>query len=116
MPTTEHTINDALAELLRGTRRAWRHSDIVSSENTGQLKGSTARPRHSCRRAKRLACRHRNRSISRYDRESEAIARLGAQLKLTGRTILSSVAMRLPLRLREKSGRALQKDLLGELD
>jgi hypothetical protein len=44
LPTTEHTINDALAELLRGTRRAWRDSDIVSSENTGQLKGSNARP------------------------------------------------------------------------
>src|SRR5438270_12671494 len=44
MATTEHTINDALAELLRGTRRVWRDTDIVSSENTGQLKGSTARP------------------------------------------------------------------------
>jgi hypothetical protein len=44
MATTEHTINDAIAELLRGTRRAWRDTDIVSSENTGQIKGNTARP------------------------------------------------------------------------
>ncbi|MGA3107726.1 MAG: hypothetical protein ABSD53_24850 [Terriglobales bacterium] len=44
MATTEHTINDALAELPRGTRRAWRDSDIVRSENTGQLKGSTGQP------------------------------------------------------------------------
>lgn len=44
MATTEHTINDALAELLRGTRRAWRDSKIVSSENTGQLKGTSGRP------------------------------------------------------------------------
>jgi hypothetical protein len=41
LPTTEHTINDTLAELLRRTRRAWRDSDIVSSENTGQVKAVT---------------------------------------------------------------------------
>jgi len=44
MPTTEHTINDALAEALRTTRRAWRDSKIVRSENTGMVKGSNARP------------------------------------------------------------------------
>ena len=44
MATTEHTINDALAELLRGTRRAWRTAHVVSSENTGMLVGSNKRP------------------------------------------------------------------------
>src|SRR4051794_2164052 len=44
LPTTEHTINDALAELLRGTRRAWRDTNIVSPENTGKFRGSSARP------------------------------------------------------------------------
>jgi hypothetical protein len=38
MATTEHTINDALAEVLRITRHAWRDSKIVRSENTGMLK------------------------------------------------------------------------------
>ena len=43
MATTEHTINDALAAVLRSTRRAWASSgDIVSSENTGMLKGSAS--------------------------------------------------------------------------
>lgn len=45
--------------------------------------------------------------------EAEAVARLGAHLKKTGRTILSSIAVRLPLRLRDKSGKALQKELLA---
>lgn len=44
MPVTEHTINDALAEVLRLKRKLWRSDKIVSSENTGMLKGTTARP------------------------------------------------------------------------
>lgn len=44
MATTEHTINDALASLLRETRRAWRTTDVVTSENTSMLKGTSARP------------------------------------------------------------------------
>ena len=44
MTTRESTINDALAEALRGTRRAWRGSDVVRSENSGTLKGSSGRP------------------------------------------------------------------------
>jgi hypothetical protein len=39
MATTEHTINDALASILRETRRAGTGSAVVSSENTGMLKG-----------------------------------------------------------------------------
>ena len=34
MATTEHTINDTLAVVLRGTRRAWQQSNVVRSENT----------------------------------------------------------------------------------
>ena len=44
MATTEPTINDALAEVLRETRRAWQQSDVVHSEKTGMLKGSNERP------------------------------------------------------------------------
>lgn len=44
MGTTEPTINDALAEVLRRTRRVWRGADIVRSENTRMLKGSNERP------------------------------------------------------------------------
>lgn len=44
MAITEHTINDALAAVLRETRHAWRDSRVVRSENTGMLRGSNARP------------------------------------------------------------------------
>ena len=44
MTTTEHTINDALAAVLRTTRRAWSQPGIVSSENTGILKHGAKQP------------------------------------------------------------------------
>jgi hypothetical protein len=44
LPTTEHTINDALAELLRQSRSLWRTEGIVTSETTGMLSGSSRRP------------------------------------------------------------------------
>jgi hypothetical protein len=112
----EHTINDALADLLRGTRRAWRDSDIVSSENTGQLKGSAARPDILIVEPNVSPVVIETEVVPAVTVEAEAVARLGAQLKATGRTILSSVAVRLPLRLRKKSGKALQKELLACTD
>jgi len=44
MPTTEHTINDALAEILIETRSLWRFKDVVRSENIDVLKGRGKRP------------------------------------------------------------------------
>jgi hypothetical protein len=116
MATTEHTINDALAELLRGTRRAWRHSDIVSSENTGQLKGSNARPDILVVEPNVSPVVIETEVIPAITVEAEAGDRLGKQLKTTGNTILSSVAVRLPVRLRNKSGKGLQKELMSAAD
>lgn len=116
MATTEHTINDALAELLRGTRRAWRDSDIVGSENTGQIKGSTARPDILVVEPNVSPVVVETEVNPAITVEAEAVDRLGRQLKSTGRTILSSIAVRLPARLRDKSGRALQKELMSAAD
>src|SRR3990172_322482 len=44
MATTEHTINDALAEVLTETRSLWRYKGVVRSENIDVLKGSGKRP------------------------------------------------------------------------
>lgn len=44
MPITEHSINDALAAVLRTTRRAWSAHGVVRSENNGILKHSAKRP------------------------------------------------------------------------
>jgi hypothetical protein len=48
--------------------------------------------------------------------EADALSRLGEQLSKTGRTILSSVALRLPARLRDKEGAALRSDLTSAND
>jgi hypothetical protein len=44
MAITEHTINDALAEIWRKTYRPWYASSIVSSEQMSMLKGRSGRP------------------------------------------------------------------------
>lgn len=38
MATTEHTINDALAEILMQTRSLWRLAGVVKAENIDVLK------------------------------------------------------------------------------
>ena len=43
--------------------------------------------------------------------EAEAMSRLGEQVRSTGRTILSSIAVRLPPKLRTKHGASLQSEL-----
>jgi hypothetical protein len=48
--------------------------------------------------------------------EAEAVARLGEQVRTTGRIILSSIAVRLPARLRAKHGASLRDDLVSAGD
>jgi hypothetical protein len=111
VPTTEHTINDALAGVLRETRRAWQFVNVVSSENTGMLKGSNKRPDILVLEANVSPVAIETEVIPAATVELEALARLGEQVTTTGRTILSSVAVRLPLRLRAKAGIALKTAL-----
>ena len=116
MPTTEHTINDALAAVLRKTRRAWLESTIVSSENTGMLKGGAGRPDILVVEPNVSPVVIETEVLPAVTVESEAVSRLGEKLRLTGRKILSSVAVRLPLRLRTQQGAALQTELSNATD
>jgi len=116
MATTEHTINDALAAVLRETRRAWYASDVVSSENTGMLKGSTKRPDILVLEANVSPVVIETEVLPAVTVESEAVSRLGEQVRTTGRTILSSIAVRLPVRLRSKRGESLRSDLASAND
>lgn len=116
MATKEPAINDALAEILRETRRAWRHGDVVLSENTGKLKGSNAQPDILMVEPNVSPVTIETEVVPAQSVESDAKARLGAQMKKTGRKILSSVAVRLPERLRDKHGGALRKDLAEATD
>src|SRR3989304_142451 len=104
MATTEHKINDAIAKLLRETRRAWRDSEIVRSENTGMLKGSNARPDILVLEPNVSPVVIETEVLPAISVEAEARDRLGQQIRNTGRQVLSSVAVRLPDRLRTKQG------------
>ena len=92
MTTTEHTINDALAAVLRTTRRAWSQPDIVSSENTGILKHGAKRPDILVAEPNVSPVVIETEVMPAATVEAEAISRLGEQIKSSGRAILSSVA------------------------
>src|SRR5205823_10027453 len=116
MATTEHTINDALAALLRETRRAWRTADVVSSENTGMLVGSNKRPDILVLEPSVSPVVIETEVVPAVTVESEAITRLGENVRTNGRMILSSIAVRLPERLKKHSGISLQKELAAAPD
>jgi len=98
--TTEHTINDALASVLRQGRRAWRPSGVVRAENTGLLKSSAGlQPDILVLEPYVSPVVIETEVLPAVDVEPEARARLGESLKNTGATILSSIAVRLPKRL-----------------
>ena len=104
MATTEHTINDALAGVLRGTRRAWQQSNVVRSENTGMLKESNERPDILVIESTVSPVVIETEVLPASTVESEAISRLGKQIRVTGRTILSSIAVRLPDETENEAG------------
>src|SRR5713226_5196556 len=116
MATTEHTINDALAALLRETRRAWRAADIVSSENTGMLVGSNKRRDILVLEPSVSPVAIETEVVPAINVETETIARLGETVRTNGRLILSSIAIRLPGRLKKLSGASLQKELAAASD
>ena len=116
MPTTEHTINDSLAAVLRDTRRAWNASEVVRSENTGMLKGSSQRPDILVIEENVSPVVIEAEVFPAATVESEAILRLGMQVRTTGRTILSSIAVRYPVRMRTKHGAPLRSELASAND
>ena len=112
MATTEHTINDAIAELLRGTRWAWRGDDVVRSETTRLLADSGGlRPDILVTEPYTAPVVIETEVLPATNVEAEAIARLDERLRGSGRPILSSIAIRLPTRFRDVQGQALKHSL-----
>src|SRR2546429_9043046 len=111
MPTTEHTINDAIAGILKQTRHAWKDTEVVSAENTGMLKGNNRRPDILVIEQNVSPVVIETEILPAVTVEAEATSRLGEQIRNTGRQILSSIAVRLPTRLASKSGNALRTQL-----
>ena len=116
MATTEPTINDALAGLLRATRKAWNQISVVRSENTGTLKGSGGRPDILIAESTVSPVAIETEVLPAISVEKEACSRLGCNLKSTGRVILSSIAVRLPKRMRDHQGEYLRAELSAAED
>ena len=111
MATTEHTMNDALATLLRKTKGAWSTAGVISSENTKTLKNSTGRPDILIQEPGISPVTIETEVLPAITVEPEARSRLGCQVATTGRPILASVAVRLPLRLRTMADSVLADEL-----
>ena len=117
MATTEHSINDAIAELLRGTRFAWRGEHVVRSETTQVLAESAGlRPDIVILEPYTAPVVIETEVLPAQAVEEEALSRLGAQLAGSGQSVLSAIALRLPLRLREVQGHALKKAIASAHD
>ena len=117
MATTEHTINDAIAELLRGTRWAWRGDEVVRSETTGLLAESKGlRPDILILEPYTASVVIETEVLPAQTVEEEALGRLGEKLRGSDETVLSAIALRLPQRFREAQGDTLRQEILAAED
>jgi NAD(P)-dependent dehydrogenase (short-subunit alcohol dehydrogenase family) len=114
--TTEHTINDTLAAALRAGRRVWRQHGVVSSENTGMLKGNNRRPDILVLESGVSPVAIETEVLPAITVEPEATSRLGEVIRTNGKQILSSVAVRLPRRLRNRDTSGLYDELIAAKD
>ncbi len=117
MATTEHSINDAIAELLRGTRYAWRGDNVVRSETTQLLAESSGlRPDILVTEPYTAPVVIETEVLPAISVEDDAKSRLGEQISESGQNILSAIAVRLPPRLREAQGQALKEAISAASD
>ena len=117
MATTEHTINDAIAELLRGTRWAWRGQNVVRSETTRLFTESKGlRPDILILEPYTAPVVIETEVLPAVAVEEEALSRLGEKLSGSDETVLSAIALRLPQRFREAQGDTLRQTILAAED
>lgn len=115
MATTEQTINDALAAILMETRSLWRYKGVVKSENVDVLKGSGKKPDILITEPNVSPVIVETEILPANSVESDARQRLGEHL-VSGRSILSALAIRLPVRLKDFSGLPLQDEIINASD
>ncbi|MBI4288880.1 MAG: hypothetical protein HY671_10680 [Chloroflexi bacterium] len=116
MPITEHTINDSLAAVLAETRSLWRTEGIVRAENIEILKGGARRPDILVDEPSVSPVVIETEVMPAASVETDAVQRLGSQVLPSGRPILSSLAVRMPLRLRDRSGQSLKLEIAAASD
>jgi hypothetical protein len=111
MATTEHTINDALAEVLTETRSLWRYKGVVKSENIEVLRSSGKRPDILITEPNVSPVIVETEILPAVSVEADARERLGQVLAPSEKRVLSSLAIRLPARFRDFSGSDLQREI-----
>ncbi|MFC1893392.1 hypothetical protein ACFLYR_05115 [Chloroflexota bacterium] len=116
MATTEPTINDALAGVLMETRSLWRYKGVVKSENVDVLKGSGKKPDILITEPNVSPVIVETEILPANSVELDAKQRLGEHLAPSGWRILSSLAIRLPVRLRDFSGQSLKGEIINASD
>ncbi len=117
MATTEHTINDVIATMLRGTRFAWRGEEVVRSETTGLLAGSGGlRPDILVTERHTSPVVIETELMPAQSVEADALSRLRQRLAGLDKTILSVIAVRLPTRWRDLSGKNLERAIAAAQD
>jgi hypothetical protein len=109
MATTEPTINDALAEVLKETRRAWQQLNVIRSENIDVLKSSGKKPDILVNEYNVSPVIIETEIVPGVSVEADAIERLGQKLFPSGKKILSVVALTLPTKLGDFQGAALKR-------
>ena len=111
MATTEHSINDAIADLLRGTRFAWRGEDVVRSETTGLLaEAGGLRPDIVIHEPYTAPVLIETEVLPAQTVEDDALKRLGKRIT-DGAQVQSVIAARLPQGLKTVSNQHLKRAL-----
>ena len=95
MPTTEPSINNAIAAVLREQRRAWSRPRTLRSQNTGVFREAGRQPDILITEAGTSPVVVETEVSPAISVEADARSRLGQLLRENGRSILSSVAVTL---------------------
>jgi hypothetical protein len=113
--TTEPTINVALADLLRKTRRAWAVAGVIRSENTGAVVGH-GKPDILIVEPNIPPIVIETEVLPALTVEDDARKRLGLRLRSDDQPIYSCLSVRLPVRLRRLEGEALSNAIRAARD
>lgn len=107
MPTTEPSINNVIASVLRESRRAWDPPQIVRSENTGVFLLASRQPDILIMEPGTSPVVVETEVVPATTVERDARERLRQIVRENDKPVLSSVAVRLPPFLRDHEGASL---------
>ncbi len=116
MTTTEHTINDTLAAILRSTRYDWRDPNVIQAEQLRVFQDSAERPDLLVLEQHVSPVIVETEIFPALTVEAETVARLGKVLRHQSLIVLSAIALRLPQRIRDYQTESLYQELSQATD